>query len=88
MGTLSIIDQQPRSLARDDIEALEDLAAMVERELVAIEMATVDNLTGIANRRGLLITPSAKRMLSFAQLILVRPSGLTSRRVFPAAGRR
>ena len=52
MGTLCVIDQQPRTFGRDDVEALEDLAAMVERELVAIEMATVDDLTGIANRRG------------------------------------
>ncbi len=65
MGTLCVIDQQPRTFARDDIEALEDLAAMVERELVAIEMATVDDLTGIANRRGFMML--AQQGLNFCR---------------------
>jgi diguanylate cyclase (GGDEF)-like protein len=52
LGTLCIIDRQPRSLGKDDLEALIDLAAMVERELSAIEIATLDELTKISNRRG------------------------------------
>jgi diguanylate cyclase (GGDEF)-like protein len=55
LGTLCVIDHQPRSFGQDDIEALEDLASMVERELTAIEMATVDELTKIPNRRGFML---------------------------------
>ena len=54
IGTLCIIDVKPRSLGRDDLESLQDLAAMVERELVAVELAIVDELTKISNRRGFL----------------------------------
>jgi diguanylate cyclase (GGDEF)-like protein len=52
LGTLCIIDRRPRTLSEEDQEVLEDLAAMVEREFAAMELATVDELTNIANRRG------------------------------------
>jgi len=52
LGTLCIIDQSPRVFDQDDTEALQDLAAMVERELEAVQLATLDELTGITNRRG------------------------------------
>ena len=52
MGTLCILDQKPRSISDDDLESLKDLAAMVEREMAAVLMATYDELTGIYNRRG------------------------------------
>jgi len=52
LGTLCIIDRKPRTLNEEDRELLEDLASMVERELAAMELATVDELTNIANRRG------------------------------------
>lgn len=52
LGTLCIIDQTPRTLSGEDIELLRDLAVMVEKELAAVHLATVDELTGIANRRG------------------------------------
>tara|TARA_R110002049_G_scaffold302103_1_gene494693 strand:+ start:279 stop:1241 length:963 start_codon:yes stop_codon:yes gene_type:complete len=55
LGTLCIIDHQPRNLDSDDIAALKDLAAMVESELAAIQLATMDELTGISNRRGFLM---------------------------------
>ncbi|MDH4132624.1 MAG: sensor domain-containing diguanylate cyclase, partial [Gemmatimonadota bacterium] len=55
LGTLCIIDQRPRQFGKEDLEALKDLAAMVERELGAIQMATMDELTGIANRRGFIM---------------------------------
>lgn len=55
LGTLCIIDQKPRDFGRDDLEALQDLAAMVERELVAFQLATLDELTGISNRRGFML---------------------------------
>ncbi len=52
LGTLCIIDREPRNFGQEDIEALEDLASMVERELAAFQMATSDELTNISNRRG------------------------------------
>ncbi|MEH6628029.1 MAG: sensor domain-containing diguanylate cyclase [Motiliproteus sp.] len=54
LGTLCLIDQTPRNFDDEDIEALKDLASMVERELAAIQLATLDELTGISNRRGFL----------------------------------
>lgn len=55
IGTLCIIDPEIRFFDQDDIEALKDLASTVEFELSAVELATMDDLTGIANRRGFLI---------------------------------
>ncbi len=52
LGTLCIIDQTPRTLSNEDTELLRDLATMVEKELAAVHLATIDELTGIANRRG------------------------------------
>ncbi|NKB36649.1 MAG: diguanylate cyclase [Gammaproteobacteria bacterium] len=52
LGTLCIIDQEPRSFDKSDLEALVDLASMVESEIAAMQLATSDELTGILNRRG------------------------------------
>ena len=52
LGTLCIIDDQPRNFTKEDLEALVDLASMVEREIAAIHLATMDELTNISNRRG------------------------------------
>ena len=52
LGTLCIIDHQPRHFDPDDIDAMQDLAAMVEAELAAVRMATQDDLTHLSNRRG------------------------------------
>lgn len=52
LGTLCIIDQQPRILDEDDQNMLRDLAEMAENELGAIQLATIDELTKISNRRG------------------------------------
>ncbi len=54
LGTLCIIDQAPRDFPEDDVIALTDLASMVEQELAAVQLATLDELTGISNRRGFL----------------------------------
>ncbi|PVV09670.1 MAG: GGDEF domain-containing protein [gamma proteobacterium symbiont of Ctena orbiculata] len=55
LGTLCIIDQKPRDFDRDDLEALVDLASMVEQELAAMQMETMDELTQILNRRGFMM---------------------------------
>lgn len=62
VGTLCIVDHQPRNFADDDIQLLEDLARMVESEIQATEQANMDELTGVYNRRGLesLVTQSLR----------------------------
>ncbi|MEQ8289092.1 MAG: sensor domain-containing diguanylate cyclase [Gammaproteobacteria bacterium] len=55
LGTLCIIDQQPRILSDDDLYALKDLAATAELELAAIQLATLDEITSIPNRRGFMM---------------------------------
>jgi diguanylate cyclase (GGDEF)-like protein len=52
LGTLCLIDRQPRALGDDDLALLHDLARMAEQELAAIQLATMDDLTGLSNRRG------------------------------------
>jgi diguanylate cyclase (GGDEF)-like protein len=56
LGTLCIVDRQARALSAEDLAALRDLAAIVEDELAALQMAMQDELTKIANRRGFLLT--------------------------------
>ncbi len=52
LGTLCLIDREPKGFTKNDRMVLKDLAAMVERELELTNMATVDELTSIPNRRG------------------------------------
>jgi len=52
LGTLAIIDGKARTLSKPDLDVLKDLASMAERELAFIELATIDELTGLSNRRG------------------------------------
>lgn len=52
LGTLCIIDRQPRALDEEEKALLRDLAKMVEVELNAVQLATMDDLTSLSNRRG------------------------------------
>ncbi len=52
IGTLCLIDRQPRVLSADDRELLQDLAAMAEQEIAAVQLATMDEMTLLSNRRG------------------------------------
>ena len=52
LGTLCIIDRDPREFDEDDLALLRDLARMAEQELAAVQLATMDELTMISNRRG------------------------------------
>jgi diguanylate cyclase (GGDEF)-like protein len=52
LGTLCIIDTQPRFLNEGDLGAFKDLAELAEHELMAVQLATEDELTNISNRRG------------------------------------
>ncbi|NNF18096.1 MAG: sensor domain-containing diguanylate cyclase, partial [Gammaproteobacteria bacterium] len=48
LGTLCIVDTMPREFSAEDCKSLKDLASMVSDELNVF----VDDLTGLANRRG------------------------------------
>jgi diguanylate cyclase (GGDEF)-like protein len=52
LGTLCLLDHRPRNLGEEDIALLHDLAAMVQQEMAAVQMATMDELTKLSNRRG------------------------------------
>lgn len=52
LGILCILDHEPRDFADDDQTLLRDLGDLVEREFAALELATIDELTGLTNRRG------------------------------------
>lgn len=52
IGTLCIIDQVARVFHPEDVEMLEDLARLMEKEIHAVQLATLDDLTRISNRRG------------------------------------
>jgi diguanylate cyclase (GGDEF)-like protein len=52
LGTLCVISDEPREVIADDGVVLRDLAEIVEHELKALALATIDDLTGLTNRRG------------------------------------
>lgn len=65
LGTLCVIDSKPRSWSDEDDELLRELGQMMEEELATLALATTDELTGLANRRG--FTRIAEHMLPLAQ---------------------
>ncbi|WAC74332.1 sensor domain-containing diguanylate cyclase [Roseateles sp. SL47] len=52
LGTLCLIDPMPRGFDADDQATLRDMAHMVEQQFASLYAAMVDELTGLANRRG------------------------------------
>ncbi len=54
IGTLCLIDSNPRGLNDEDQQLLSDLGAIIEQEIQSIQIATLDELTLISNRRGFL----------------------------------
>ncbi|MFK3789962.1 MULTISPECIES: sensor domain-containing diguanylate cyclase [Pseudomonas] len=52
LGTLCLIDVKPRDLDDEERALLRDLARMAEQELAAVQMASMDELTLLSNRRG------------------------------------
>jgi diguanylate cyclase (GGDEF)-like protein len=52
IGTLCLIDSQPRDFSAEDDETIRDLASLVEDEFKVSSQVTVDDLTKVANRRG------------------------------------
>ncbi|QSX31514.1 MULTISPECIES: sensor domain-containing diguanylate cyclase [Shewanella] len=52
VGTLCVMDFLPRQLDAEKCKDLEDMAHLAVSELEAIQVATIDPLTGLCNRRG------------------------------------
>jgi diguanylate cyclase (GGDEF)-like protein len=75
IGTLCLIDPEPRAISIEDQENLRDLGALVEDELAATSQATVDELTQIANRRGF-------NMVASHMLSLCHRTGTSAELVF------
>lgn len=73
LGTLCIIDRVPRQLSADELDSLDDLARMAEQELVAVQLATMDEMTLLSNRRGFEVL--ACQALSLCRRI-ARPASL------------
>jgi len=61
IGTFCILDTKPRTLSEEELEHLKSLAEIAQRELIVTQLATLDDLTGIPNRRG--FTALAKKSL-------------------------
>jgi diguanylate cyclase (GGDEF)-like protein len=62
IGTLCIIDKEPRTLSKTEQALLKDLAQIVENEITATVLATHDELTQLLNRRGFI--DAAQRSLN------------------------
>ena len=52
LGTLCLIDCKPREFSEDDKALLRELTRMAEQDIVAVQLATMDELTMLSNRRG------------------------------------
>lgn len=52
IGTLCLIDAEPRPFSQKDEQTLRDFAALVDDELDSASQINVDELTNVANRRG------------------------------------
>ena len=52
IGTLCLLDPKPRVFDAEDQQLLKDLGAIIEQEIKSIQLATLDELTLISNRRG------------------------------------
>lgn len=73
LGTLCLIDTSARQFSAEDVAVLKDLARMAELEISAVQMATMDVLTALSNRRG--FETLAKHTLSVDRR-LNRPASL------------
>ena len=67
LGRICIMDTKPRRLDSGELGLLRDLAALVEREIHTVDLATTDELTKIANRRGFEI--QAQNALDFCKRV-------------------
>ncbi len=54
LGTLCIIGREAKEFTQKDIEALSDLGYIIEQEIITMQLAMMDELTKISNRRGIM----------------------------------
>ena len=54
VGTLCIIDEEPRDVSAEQLRLLRELGRMVEEELIKASDATTDPITGLSSRKGFL----------------------------------
>lgn len=76
LGTLCLNDVEPRALDADELQLLRDLARIDEQEFAAVHLATMDELTLLSDRRGLLALAQhglnlCKRVGSPASLLIL-----------------
>jgi len=81
VGTLCIIDHEPRDLSEEDQLVLEELGQIVEEEFAVSALMHTDPVTGLSNDTGFSIVSKhllamCKRMDSSATLMLVHLSNL------------
>ena len=81
VGTLCVIDDQPRDVSREQLNLLRELGRMIEEELIAAATATIDPITGLSNRTGFAviadhILPMCARVDSPASLLIMHFANL------------
>jgi diguanylate cyclase (GGDEF)-like protein len=74
LGTLCLIDVEPRTMEPSDLELLRDLTRMAEQEIAAVQLATMDELTMLSNRRGFVAL--AQHALNLCVRRMERPATL------------
>ncbi len=52
LGTLCVMDSEPREFTDLEGDSLRDLAEIIEQEIVSHHLASMDTLTGLSNRQG------------------------------------
>ncbi len=65
IGTLCIIDSEPRKISKEELGLLRELGRMVEEELVASSLLHNDPTTGLSNRLGFTII--AEHLVEFCR---------------------
>ena len=65
IGTLCVIDSQPRKISKEELGLLRELGRMVEEELVATSLRQTDPTTGLSNRLGFSLV--AEHLLEFCR---------------------
>ena len=74
VGTLCLIDVQTRTMDEGDRALLRDLARLAEQEIAAVQLATIDELTLLSNRRGFMAL--GQHALSLCVRRMERPASL------------
>jgi diguanylate cyclase (GGDEF)-like protein len=74
LGTLCLIDVEPLTMDEGDLQLLRDLTRMAEQEIAAVQLATMDELTVLSNRRGFMAL--GQHALSLCERRMERPASL------------